>query len=119
VFLKLWERGQESSAAPALESVRLLERYGKIFRQAGARGRLWRGLAHWLSGQRDKGKRAMLEAVTFAEGLDQRAEAGLAAIELASRLPREDADRAALAQRASAHLAAVGARTAAARARAL
>ena len=119
VFLKLWERGEETCAAPALESVRLLERYGKIFRQAGARGRLWRGLAHWLSGQRDKGKRVMLDAVTFAETLDQRAEAGLAAIELAGRLPREDADRAALAQRAAAHLAAVGAHTAAARARAL
>jgi peroxiredoxin/class 3 adenylate cyclase len=106
-FLRLWQRSLRTGegdaaqlAKRARESLKLLEKYAKVFRLAAVRARTWRGLEQWLSGKHARARKTFASAVERAGELDQQFEAGLARFVLASLLP-DGKERAALVERAA------------------
>jgi hypothetical protein len=93
VFLRLWEEGDPSMAAPGWRACADLWRFAGVFPIAGPRAWLRQGLAHQLAGSPWRARRAWGKALVAARKLGMPYEEGLAHLEIGRHLPPGDRER--------------------------
>jgi len=101
VYLAMWEEaiGSASDAqakelkSKAHQACQALRKYASTFSIGQPRAWLYRGICHWLQGQRWRARRAWRKSLQYADKLDMPYEKALAHYEIGRLLPLDDAKR--------------------------